>query len=45
MIDALRYEWVRISTIRSTYWLTGLALAFALGVSVAVAWGFAGHDR
>lgn len=41
MIDALRYEWARIVTIRSTYWLTGLALAFAVGVSVAIAWGFA----
>ena len=41
MIDALRYEWTRIITIRSTYWLTGLALAFAVGVSVAIAWGFA----
>lgn len=26
MTDALRYEWVRIRTLRSTYWLTGLAL-------------------
>lgn len=39
MIDALRYEWVRIRTIRSTYWLTGIALAFALAVSIAVSWG------
>jgi ABC-type transport system involved in multi-copper enzyme maturation permease subunit len=36
--DALRYEWVRIRTIRSTYWLTGLALAFSIAVAVAVAW-------
>jgi ABC-2 type transport system permease protein len=41
VIDALRYEWTRIVTIRSTYWLTGLALAFALAVAVAVSWGFA----
>jgi ABC-2 type transport system permease protein len=26
MIDALRYEWVRLRTLRSTYWLTGIAL-------------------
>jgi ABC-2 type transport system permease protein len=26
MTDALRFEWVRIRTLRSTYWLTGLAL-------------------
>jgi ABC-type transport system involved in multi-copper enzyme maturation permease subunit len=38
MTDALRYEWLRIRTIRSTYWLTGLAIAFAVLVSVAVAW-------
>ncbi|MBA2465316.1 MAG: ABC transporter permease, partial [Nocardioidaceae bacterium] len=35
MIDALRYEWIRIRTVRSTYWLTGVALAFALLVAVA----------
>jgi ABC-2 type transport system permease protein len=26
MADALRYEWVRLRTLRSTYWLTGIAL-------------------
>lgn len=26
MTDALRYEWVRLRTLRSTYWLTGIAL-------------------
>lgn len=26
MTDALRFEWVRIRTLRSTYWMTGLAL-------------------
>lgn len=26
MSDALRYEWVRLRTLRSTYWLTGLSL-------------------
>jgi ABC-type transport system involved in multi-copper enzyme maturation permease subunit len=29
MIDALRYEWVRLRTLRSTYWLTGIALLVA----------------
>jgi ABC-2 type transport system permease protein len=38
MIDALRYEWVRIRTVRSTYWLTGLALGFSLLVGIGVAW-------
>lgn len=41
MIDALRYEWMRLVTIRSTYWLTGLALAFAVVVAAAASWGFA----
>ena len=38
MIDALRYEWVRLLTIRSTYWLVGLALAFQLSMSLLIAW-------
>lgn len=29
MRDALRYEWVRLRTLRSTYWLTGIALLVA----------------
>lgn len=29
MTDALRYEWVRLRTLRSTYWLTGIALLVA----------------
>lgn len=29
MSNALRYEWVRLRTLRSTYWLTGLALLVA----------------
>jgi ABC-2 type transport system permease protein len=39
MRDALQYEWVRLKTLRSTWWLTGLTLAlsgtlglFALGL-------------
>lgn len=38
MRDALAYEWTRIKTIRSTYWLTGVALAFSALVAVAVSW-------
>ncbi len=37
MIDALRYEYVRLRTIRSTYWLIGLALAFQLVMSMVIA--------
>jgi ABC-2 type transport system permease protein len=35
--DALRYEWVRIRTLRSTYWLIAAALVLNLTVAVAVA--------
>lgn len=38
MRDALRYEWTRITTVRSTYWLTALALLFSGLVAVAVGW-------
>lgn len=38
MIDALRYEYVRLRTIRSTYWLIGLALSFQLIMSMLIAW-------
>lgn len=37
MIDALRYEYVRLRTIRSTYWLLGLALVFQTTLSVVLA--------
>lgn len=33
MIEALRFEWVRIRTLRSTYWLTGLALVLPAAVA------------
>ena len=38
MIDALRYEYLRLRTIRSTYWLIGLALGFQLVMSMLIAW-------
>lgn len=37
MIDALRYEVVRLQTIRSTYWLVGIAVTFQLIMSVILA--------
>lgn len=37
MIDALRYEYVRLRTIRSTYWLLGMALLFQTTLSVVLA--------
>ena len=36
MIDALRYEWVRITTIRSTYWISGIAIVIGVGLSFLV---------
>lgn len=41
MRAAFAYEWVRIRTLRSTWWLTGLALAFGVGVSWLFAWAIA----
>jgi ABC-2 type transport system permease protein len=38
MKAALAYEWARIRTIRSTWWLTGLALALGVGISVLFSW-------
>ncbi len=38
MIDALRYEWVRLRTLRSTYWLIGLAVAFQILMTALIAW-------
>lgn len=37
MIDALRYEWVRLRTLRSTWWLTGAALLLSVAVAVVIA--------
>ena len=43
MRDALAYEWVRIRTIRSTWWLTGLALVLGVGISTLFSWAIH-HD-
>lgn len=37
MIAALRYEWVRLTTIRSSYWLVGLTLAVYLVLTLLTA--------
>ena len=39
MTDALKYEWMRIRTIRSTWWLTILAIAFGTAMAFLVSWG------
>jgi ABC-2 type transport system permease protein len=43
MRDALAYEWVRIRTIRSTWWLTALALVLGVGISTLFSWAIH-HD-
>ncbi|WP_133884138.1 ABC transporter permease [Glycomyces sp. NRRL B-16210] len=43
MLDALRYEWTRLTTLRSTYWLIGLGVLAALAIPVIA--GFAVGDE
>ena len=43
MTAALAYEWTRIRTIRSTWWLTGLAIVLGTGISVLFSWAIH-HD-
>lgn len=44
MIGALRYELVRLRTIRSTYWLVGSAITFQLVMSIVLAWAISTSD-
>jgi ABC-2 type transport system permease protein len=37
MTAALRYEWVRIRTIASSYWMSGFAIALSVGVALLIA--------
>src|SRR3546814_13451604 len=37
MIAALRYEWTRLTTLRSTWWITGLAITVGAGFTFLVA--------
>jgi ABC-type transport system involved in multi-copper enzyme maturation permease subunit len=34
VISALKYEWRRITTIRSSYWMSGMAVALSAGVTM-----------
>lgn len=43
MRSALAYEWMRIRTIRSTWWLTGLAVVVGVGISMLFSWAIH-HD-
>ena len=36
MSDALRFEWVRLRTVRSTYWLLGMALLLNALIALAI---------
>ena len=44
MIDALRFEWVRIRTLRSTYWLIGLGVLVTAGVAFIIAFATRNDD-
>ena len=44
MIAALRYEWRRLWTIRSTYWLIGLTLTIQTLFTFVAAWGAQAGD-
>ncbi|MGY2875998.1 ABC-2 type transport system permease protein [Marmoricola sp. URHA0025 HA25] len=43
MRAAFAYEWVRIRTIRSTWWLTGITLVVGTGISTLFSWAIH-HD-
>lgn len=42
LTDALRFEWVRVRTLRSTYWLAGLSVLLAALVAGAIGAAFRG---
>ncbi|MBA2739719.1 MAG: ABC transporter permease [Actinomycetota bacterium] len=44
MTAALRYEWRRLLTLRSTYWLIAVSVVIAATLSSLIAWGFSGLD-
>lgn len=37
MTGALKYEWIRITTIRSSYWMSAMALFFTVAISFVIA--------
>lgn len=44
MRDALAYEWKRITTVRSTYWMIGLTWFFVCGLAALLAIGLGSDD-
>lgn len=45
MSDALRFEWVRLRTLRSTYWLIGLAILLSATVAFIAALSTRDNER
>ena len=45
MIDALRYEWVRLRTLRSTWWLLGISVAIAVLIGALIGWAARSIDE
>ena len=37
MTGALKFEWVRIKTIRSSYWMSAMAILFSAGITTILA--------
>jgi ABC-2 type transport system permease protein len=44
MSDALRYEWVRLRTLRSTWWLLGISLALGVVIGGLIGWASRSAD-
>jgi len=44
MTGALRYEWMRIRTIRSSYWMSALAIALTFGITLLMALSISAAD-
>lgn len=45
MIGALRYEWARITSIRSTWWITAIAFVLAFGFSLLIGHGISSEPQ
>jgi ABC-2 type transport system permease protein len=43
-VDAARFEWVKLHTLRSTWWLAAATVAVMTGAGVAVGAGYRGHS-
>lgn len=44
MRGALRYEWNRITSVRSTYWLSAIAMGLSALIAFSIAIGFSSND-